>query len=124
MQGDTTVLAKTNLHNGLRCTCALALALYLAAPLQIHAQQGVLRFHGQVVNATCAVTPAAQQRQPAQVLYLEPQPGLRVAVSRVANACTDSELPLSMRYQPLGGAESTAANQASGGAGVVIVTYQ
>lgn len=100
----------------------------VTAALPVRAQEGVLVFHGQLVNSTCALNEPAHGVASQPVFSVQVQPGIFLDVDTQHNACTGAVVPFTTRYQsvpqaPVNSAQATQSLSSSA-LGVITVTYQ
>jgi hypothetical protein len=105
-------------------TALFTCSLFMSAP---SLADNVVRFSGSVVNATCSIQPVGANVQgDGQRLTLAP--GVTFEVDAAHNACDGQAAPFIARYTPVPQAapQPSRSDKAadSGGAGVVILTYQ
>lgn len=121
MNSDTSVW-ETLFSRWARPVIGLAIVVGITAmtPLPTRAQEGVLVFHGQLVNSTCAMNQSTRRAAVAPALNVQVQPGVFLEVSTQHNVCGGEALPFTSQYRAL----PEATVQGAKAAGVVTVTYQ
>ncbi|GAB7527688.1 hypothetical protein PS3A_00930 [Pseudomonas sp. 3A(2025)] len=120
MNSDTSVW-ETLSSRSARPLIGLVLAAWVTAitPLQAMAQEGVLVFHGQLVNSTCAINQPGRGAGAEPFLKVQVQPGVFMDVTTQHNACTGETVPFTSQYRAL-----PATVQGIQAGGVVTITYQ
>lgn len=121
MNSDASVW-ETLSSRSARPVMGLALVAWISATIPLHtqAQDGVVVFHGQLVNSTCAIDQAARGAGVTPFLTLQVPPGVSLNIQTQHNVCSAGEVPFTSQYRALPAAQVQGAQAA----GVVTITYQ
>lgn len=121
MNSDASVW-ETLSSRSARPVMGLALVAWISATMPLHtqAQDGVLAFHGQLVNSTCAMNQSGHKAAAGPFFKVQVQPGVFLDVNTQYNVCSGETVPFTSQYQAL----PAATVQGAQTGGVVTITYQ
>lgn len=98
----------------------MAVGLTALTPVYAGTQDGVLVFHGQLVNSTCAMNQSGRKAATGPFFKVQVQPGVFLDVNTQHNVCSGETVPFTSQYQAL----PAATVQGAQAGGVVTITYQ